>query len=154
VFLLLVVSFALSTPVLEAQPLEFFNMAEFTDREPPYEVKMDSAFLLKLDELRRLCDFSFHINSGYRSPKHSVEKYKAKPGTHNKGIAVDIAVANDYQMNLILRHALALGFTGIGIYPRHIHIDTRETKRVIWVGNFYTSNQARDSPNGKTKNAN
>tara|TARA_R110000803_G_scaffold5230_5_gene17341 strand:+ start:1683 stop:2006 length:324 start_codon:yes stop_codon:yes gene_type:complete len=98
---------------------------------------MDRDFLLKLDELRRLCGFPIHINSGYRAREHPVELHKEKPGTHTQGIAVDIRAINNHRRKIILEHARSLGFTGIGIYPRHIHIDTRKTKRVLWVRDKY-----------------
>lgn len=121
-----------------AQSLEFFTLSEFTDREPPYEVKMDQAFLLKLDELRRLCGFPIYIKDGYRSENNSNEKRKLKPGTHYRGIAVDIIVSQGPRQLAILKYARQLGFTGIGTYPLHIHLDTRKGRKVIWVRDYYT----------------
>ncbi len=135
---------------VQAQPLEFFTLSEFTDSEPPYEVKMNQAFLLKLDELRRLCGFPIYIKSGYRSPNNSDEKYKRTPGTHSKGIAVDIIVSPGHKQLVILKYALQIGFTGIGLYPSHIHLDTRKTKQVIWVRVSYNVHHARDNPKGNS----
>ena len=133
-------------PVAEAKDLQYFELAEFRDSHSPYETKMDRDFLRKLDRLRDLVGFPIHINSGYRSPKHPDESYKRTPGTHNKGIAADIMAVNTYQRLRILKYALQLGFTGIGIYPRHIHLDTRNSKQVLWVRDKYIISHSRDSP--------
>ena len=98
---------------------------------------MDPVFLKKLDKLRDLCGFPIIINSGYRSWTHLLEKIKASPGKHSEGIAVDIQALTDKEKNLIIKYALQLGFTGIGIYPQHIHLDTRKSKTVIWVRGSY-----------------
>lgn len=145
-FLAVVIVWSIWALVPNAQSLEFFKPSEFADREPPHESKMDQAFLLKLNELRRLCGFPLYINSGYRSPKHSIEIVKEKPGTHSKGIAVDIKILNSNQMRTILKYAMQLGFTGIGIYSSHIHLDTRNTQQVTWVGVSYNVQLARDTP--------
>ena len=126
------------------EPLKHFKMSEFRDKETG-QVYMHLSFLKKLDELRELCGFALYINSGYRSPKHWLEAIKTKSGKHSEGIAVDIHMVTAKQKNILIRHALALGFTGIGIYPLHIHLDTRKGKTVIWVSDHYPAHQARDS---------
>ncbi len=120
----------------EASELRYFTLSEFADRETG-QVYMDPVFLKNLDRLRALCGFPIYINSGYRSPEHSIEKVKEKPGTHSKGIAVDIEALTDYEKNRILKYAIQLGFKGIGIYPQHIHLDTRKAKTVLWVQTKY-----------------
>lgn len=137
------------SPYAEAAPnndLRYFKLSEFTDSEPPYDSKMNQSFLLKLDRLRALCGFPINIKSGYRSENHQDEKDKDKPGTHTRGIAVDIIAYNPRQRLSILKYAMQLGFTGIGIYPLHIHLDSRHGKQVIWVLDYYSINHARDSP--------
>ena len=131
--------------IVQAAQLEYFVPAEFADRITG-EKNMDPSFLLKLDELRRLCGFPLRINSGYRSRDHPVEKIKSKPGTHNKGIAVDIRALTPSKRNMILKYAVALGFTGIGVYPLHIHLDMRKSKTVIWVKDKYPDKRPRHTP--------
>lgn len=111
--------------------LQYFNVSDFDCRETG-ENKMDSKFLKKLDMLRQVCGFPFYITSGYRSPSHSAEKLKSKPGTHTQGIAADIAVQGGSQRMQIVRHATALGFTGIGVAKGFVHVDIRETTPVCW----------------------
>jgi len=111
--------------------LKHFTLSEF-DCKQTGENEMDEDFLEKLDTLRELCGFPFKITSGYRSINHSIEAKKSKPGTHAEGIAADIHVSNGYEKYLIVKHAMALGFTGIGVAKGFIHVDIRNTTPVIW----------------------
>jgi len=89
-------------------------------------------FLHILDDLRDLCAFPFVITSGYRSPQHPIEAAKTVPGTHSQGIAADIKVSSGAQKHTLVRHAMALGFSGIGIADTFVHVDFRETTPVVW----------------------
>lgn len=93
---------------------------------------MEPAFLERLDHLRALCGFPFKINSGYRHPTHPNEVFKDEPGTHSEGLAADIAVANGYQRGLIVKNAIAMGFSGIGVAKTFIHVDDRGGPLVMW----------------------
>ena len=97
------------------------------------ENKMSEEFLLKLDKLREACGFPFIVNSGYRSPSHSIEIRKNFPGTHAQGIAADISVSGGNQRYIITQKAMELGFTGIGVAKTFIHVDIRETTPVVWI---------------------
>jgi uncharacterized protein YcbK (DUF882 family) len=83
--------------------------------------------------LRHECGFPFTITSGYRSPQHSIEAKKSKPGTHAQGIAADIAVADGSQRYLVVKHAMALGFSGVAAAKGFVHVDTRLGVPVVWV---------------------
>ena len=80
----------------------------------------------RLQDLRNELGQPLTITSGYRSPRHSIEAAKAAPGTHSMGRAVDIACAGVVALE-ILREALAVGFTGIGVKQkgehRFLHLD-------------------------------
>ena len=106
--------------------LEEFNCTHTGNNE------MSEVFLVKLDRLRGLCGFPFIITSGYRDPSHPIEAAKASPGTHSEGIAADIRITNSRQRFLLLHHAFALGFNGIGIANDFIHLDTRKATPVVW----------------------
>lgn len=111
---------------------KYFYLDEFQCSETG-ENQIDADFVYKLDELREACDFPFVVNSGYRSPDHSVEKAKKAPGTHAKGIAADIKVSGGAQRMLVVAKALELGFTGIGVAKTFVHVDTRQGQKVLWV---------------------
>lgn len=93
---------------------------------------MDDAFLAKLDQLREECGFPFRITSGYRDATHPNEARKENPGTHNQGIAADIAVSNGFERMNVVHNALKLGFGGVGVAKSFVHVDTRTTTPVMW----------------------
>jgi len=112
--------------------LKYFTVEEF-DCQETGENEMQEAFLLKLDHLREVCGFPFTITSGYRSPNHSLERKKPNGGgTHTRGIAADIAVSGGSQRYQIQKHAYALGFTGIGVHRKFVHVDIRDDNPVAW----------------------
>ena len=83
--------------------------------------------------LRNRLGFPLPVASGYRCPDHPIEKAKRQPGQHSKA-AVDIAVEFK-QAHMLLREAMDMGFTGIGINQkgggRFIHLDIRKHP-VVW----------------------
>tara|TARA_R100001377_G_C3184675_1_gene108070 strand:+ start:576 stop:929 length:354 start_codon:yes stop_codon:yes gene_type:complete len=114
------------------ETFKYFKIEDF-DCQETGKNEMSEQFIKKLDHLRQVCGFPFHITSGYRDPEgHSIEKAKKIPGTHSMGIAADIAVTGGSQRMQIVRHAAALGFTGIGVARGFIHVDIRETTPVLW----------------------
>ena len=111
--------------------MKYFKTEEFNCTHSG-ENRMDITFLNLLDTLRDVCGFPFVITSGYRCPWHPVELKKKAPGTHTKGIAADIQVSNGQQRLSIVKHAIELGFTGIGVAKGFVHVDTRNTTPVMW----------------------
>ena len=94
--------------------------------------EIQDKFIEKLDKLREACGFPFVITSGYRSPKHSIESAKARPGTHSQGIAADIRVNGGAQRHKIIKAAMIMGFNGIGVAKTFVHVDTRDSESVVW----------------------
>jgi uncharacterized protein YcbK (DUF882 family) len=86
---------------------------------------MNVDFIHRLDELREACGFPFIITSGYRSPSHSIESRKEKPGTHAQGYAADIKTTGGSQRYKIIEQAFLLGFSGVGVARGFIHVDDR-----------------------------
>lgn len=74
------------------------------------------------------------VTSGYRCPDHPIERAKPEPGMHATGLAADLGVQGSDAVE-VLRIALGLGFTGIGIQQkgmgRFIHLDRRVVP-MIW----------------------
>ena len=110
----------------------YFKREDF-DCQETGENEMDPEFIRRVDELRSAVGRPLYITSGYRSPRHSLEAKKSKPGTHAQGIACDIAVANGVERRQLVKQAFYLGFTGIGIHKTFVHVDMRETEPVLWV---------------------
>lgn len=87
---------------------------------------MSYELLLKLDSARELAHTPFRITSSYR---HGPEN------SNHLGLAVDVACADSPTRLSIIRGAIRAGFTRIGIYNRHIHLDINSlNKPGIWLG--------------------
>jgi len=110
---------------------KYFEISEFNCKETG-ENEILPEFVEMLDNLREVCGFPFRIESGYRSPKHSIEAAKKYPGTHSQGIAADIAVSGGVQRRKIVEEALKMGFNGVGIAKNFVHVDMRRTTPVVW----------------------
>ncbi len=111
---------------------KYFTLDEFVCSETG-DNEISLRFISMLDELRGKCGFSFVITSGYRSPKHSVEKKKERPGWHTTGFAADIAISGGVQRFKIVDEALKMGFAGIGVAKGFVHLDIRGETPVMWV---------------------
>jgi len=92
---------------------------------------LDLALLRKLHELEAELGYELMVTSAYRRPNHPIEAAKATPGTHAQRIAVDVAC--DTNCNTIYKRAQKVGFNGIGVYDKHLHLDIR-TYRARWRG--------------------
>jgi zinc D-Ala-D-Ala carboxypeptidase len=96
-----------------------------------YEFKY---FVGKLQEIRDLCKFSLKINSGFRCKKHNAKVGGKKDSSHLLGIAVDIAIANDYTRLAFLSSAIQVGIKRIGIAKTYIHVDVDDGKdNAVWL---------------------
>lgn len=109
----------------------YFKRSDF-DCKHTGRNEMKHNFILRLDALRDICGFSFIINSGYRDPSHPEEARKAQPGQHAHGIAADIRVNGGAQRMAVVRNALAMGFTGIGVANTFVHLDLRTSEPMLW----------------------
>lgn len=101
--------------------LKHFKKEEF-DCSETGENQMSESFLYRLDELRTRCGFPFVVLSGYRSPKHSLERKKDSPGAHAVGVAADIRCSGP-QMRKLVFEAMRMGFKGVGVNNGSVHID-------------------------------
>jgi zinc D-Ala-D-Ala carboxypeptidase len=109
---------------------KYFKIEDFDCKETgENEISVD--FIHALDQLRAACNFPFIVTSGYRSKEHSVEKRKAKAGTHASGIAADIRVSGGAQRLAIVKHALAMGMS-VGVAKTFVHVDIRKTPAMCW----------------------
>jgi uncharacterized protein YcbK (DUF882 family) len=111
--------------------VKYFRLEEFNCTHTNKN-EMNPEFLEQLDFLREACGFPFRITSGYRDETHPNEVKKEKPGTHNQGIAADIAVSNGFERMNIVHNALKMGFGGIGVAKTFVHVDSRKETPVMW----------------------
>lgn len=86
----------------------------------------------KLQALRDRLGRPMIVNSAYRSPEHNRAVGGAKGSKHMEGIAFDVRMDN-HDPNEYISAALAVGFNGIGTYPRQnfVHVDARAS-RAAW----------------------
>lgn len=111
-----------------------------TGRENP-NVAAFTSLMDFVQELRRVLDVPFVVNSAYRSKEHPTEAakiLKGKRGGMHTHAAIDILVPTKYCYELVAL-AIQFGFKGIGINltgdpnTRFIHLDRRQTKQgSIW----------------------
>ena len=99
--------------------MKYFTESEFNEFE-----KMNPELLEKLDQLREAYGYPIKLTSTYRSPDHPIEAKKAKPGEHAHGAAVDIACVGGEATFKLVKAAIEVGFTRIGISRKNnfIHV--------------------------------
>lgn len=113
-----------------------FSKEEFDDREDGSN-EMRFVFMDKIQMLRSILNRPVIVNSGYRSPQHSIEAAKKNgPGPHSTGLAADFKVGPGIEVYRFVQVALELEFTGIGVsqrqgQPRFVHLDL-VSREAIW----------------------
>jgi len=90
--------------------MKYFNKSEFSNFE-----MMDEKLLSMLDEMRGIYGHPIKITSSYRSPEHPIEAAKKQPGEHSYGAAVDIVSDSGGKTFRLVKAAIEVGFTRIGI---------------------------------------
>ena len=90
--------------------MKYFNESEFSNFE-----MMDEKLLSMLDDMRETYGYPIKITSSYRSPEHPIEAPKEQPGEHAYGAAVDIESVGGGKTFRLVKAAIEVGFTRIGI---------------------------------------
>lgn len=104
--------------------IKYFKFTEFVKEEGGF---IDSDLVLKLEKLREAVGFKLIITSGYRSEEKNREVGGAKQSLHLEGKAVDISISgiSPFGLYQLIKNAFLVGFTGIIVYPKHVHFDIR-----------------------------
>jgi uncharacterized protein YcbK (DUF882 family) len=99
--------------------MKYFNEYEFNNFD-----KMDPKLLEMLDNLRETYGYPITLTSTYRSPQHPIEARKSSPGEHTYGAAVDIACVGGEATYKLVKAAIEVGFTRIGISRKNnfVHV--------------------------------
>ena len=99
--------------------MKYFTESEFNNFE-----MMDKNLLSMLDDLREAYGHPIKLTSTYRSPDHPIEAKKSKPGEHAYGAAVDIACVGGEATYKLVKAAIDVGFTRIGISRKNnfVHV--------------------------------
>tara|TARA_B000000441_G_scaffold125824_1_gene104229 strand:- start:651 stop:995 length:345 start_codon:yes stop_codon:yes gene_type:complete len=90
--------------------MKYFDKSEFNNFE-----MMDEKLLSMLDKMRGIYGYPIKITSDYRSPEHPIEAAKEQPGEHAYGAAVDIESIGGGKTFRLVKAAIEVGFTRIGI---------------------------------------
>lgn len=87
-----------------------------------------------LDAVREEAGIPLVLNCAYRSKEHDKSKGRSGNSAHTKGLAVDIRCNSSATRMKIIKAALTVGISRIGIGKNYIHLDTDSSlpKNVIW----------------------
>lgn len=85
-----------------------------------------------LNQLREKCGHALAITSGARCEKHNKAVGGVPLSKHLEGIAVDISANGGDLKYEVIKHAMELGFSGIGIHPLFVHVDLRKGTKLVW----------------------
>lgn len=87
---------------------------------------LDPKLTNKVEALEKALGANLWISSGVRTKEYNQQAGGAKDSQHLYGRAVDIARSSFKQSpEEAMKIALELGFTGVGFYDKHIHLDVR-----------------------------
>ena len=116
---------------------KYFQPSEFRRCTPPCSIDdMQPNFLTLLDAIRERAGIPLVLNSAYRSKEYENQKGRSGNSAHTYGLAVDIRCHGTNTRWKIVRAAVSLGVTRIGIGSTFVHIDTGESRglppNVIW----------------------
>lgn len=96
--------------------------------------KMDAVFMTTLQNIRDICGFPFHINSGFRCKAHNAAIGGEPDSQHLLGRAADLAVTDSALRFVIMQTALRTpAIRGIGIAKTYLHLDDRSGNMAMWV---------------------
>lgn len=96
---------------------------------------LNEDFVRQLEKARQIAGVPFVITSGFRTPEKNQSLVGAvQDSAHLEGLAVDLSVTDSSERFLIVKAAIIAGFTRIGIYSAHIHIDASKTlpQNMMW----------------------
>lgn len=120
---------------MEAVSLKWFKNTDFDSKDLPNSwVNMDFEFMKLIDELRNRVGFPIVINSAFRTKSHNLKVEGKSNSSHTRGLAVDLRISSSQHRFLIVKCALELGITRIGVYKTFIHLDIDQSlpQGVIW----------------------
>ena len=92
------------------------------------------ALIELLSRMRQQLKQPIYVTSGYRCPRQNQEVGGAPESLHLAGMAADVQAAAAKPPHL-KSVAEAVGAGGIGVYPRHAHVDVGEPDR-RWEGEY------------------
>lgn len=114
---------------------KWFAPSEFKKCVPSCRIEdMDAEFLEILDRVREAAGIPLVLNSAYRSKAWDKSKGRTGNSAHTRGKAVDIRCTTNANRMKIVRAALEVGISRIGIGKTYVHLDNDAslTQDVMW----------------------
>lgn len=87
--------------------------------------------LIRLEALREKLGQPVPINSGARCDTYNRQVKGEQQSFHLRGQAADVACVDSVFRSRVLRAAIELGFNGIGIAEKFVHIDLRPESQAV-----------------------
>lgn len=118
---------------------KYFTAQEFLNCTPPCPIEgVSESLLTRLDQAREIAGIPFVIKSALRSSAYERLRGRSGSSSYVSGKAVSIRCVDSASRFAILNALLTVGFTRIGIYSRHIHVDVDMGKpqKVIFLGDY------------------
>lgn len=119
--------------------IQYFKPSEFDSPDSIGSGKlMDYLLVYRLEQLRKIVDQPLFIDSGFRTEKRNKDIGGAKDSSHMKGLAADVKCVNSLLRFKIVRYAMWLGISRIGVYSNHVHldIDTDKPYPLLYYGKY------------------
>lgn len=108
---------------------KYFKPSEFTACVPSCSIdNMNAGFLAQLDKVRELSGIPLVLNSAFRSLDWERKQGRTGSSSHCKGLAVDIRCNTSANRYKIVKAALAVGISRIGIGKTFVHLDADRDK--------------------------
>ena len=120
----------------EGRLAEHFKAEELAcpcDRDGCRTVVVHWALIRLLSRMRKQIGQPLYISSGYRCPKRNESVGGAPESLHLAGMAADVQASTSVEH--LASVARAVGAGGVGVYPRHAHVDVGEPDR-RWEGDY------------------
>lgn len=97
---------------------------------------LDPELVSMLDLARGKSGIPFTITSGKRNASDNKKTGGVEDSSHLSGKAVDLRCSEGTDRFKMVSTLLAVGFTRLGIYDKHVHCDIDQSKdqNVIWIG--------------------
>ena len=93
--------------------------------------RMSVKALIKFDELRHRLGFPLNATCAFRTKDHDLAKGRTGKSQHCLGTAMDFQ-CNDLATAIkIVTAAYELGFRGLAIEKRFVHVDLRDSDKLI-----------------------
>lgn len=111
-----------------------FNLREFVSPDTG-TVKIVPLLVERLQAFRDKVGKPVLVTSGYRTLEHNAAIGGFPNSYHTQGLAADIVVAG-MSSAAMAEVAKAVGFTGVGVYPKkgHCHVDVRPGPQAFFNG--------------------